>query len=153
MCASYVAVVSSVYQTRSNVIHSLIASAVYFTLLQALTTFPILFPIHVRFSDSSISPKSMILCLNIFPRQQFNRSLTIMDSYLFIVLDHFLMDCGYAMGSSSSVQSRLMQWPGMFFQITRLTRHTTPILIIHLDSLTFPSTVIIILFEVSVVVP
>ncbi|KXN88289.1 hypothetical protein AN958_07748 [Leucoagaricus sp. SymC.cos] len=31
----------------------------WFALLQALTTFPILFPIHVRFSDSSISPKSM----------------------------------------------------------------------------------------------
>ncbi|KAJ3566033.1 hypothetical protein NP233_g7257 [Leucocoprinus birnbaumii] len=31
----------------------------YFALLQALTTFPILFPIHVRFSDASISPKSM----------------------------------------------------------------------------------------------
>ncbi|KAF5360772.1 hypothetical protein D9756_004691 [Leucocoprinus leucothites] len=31
----------------------------YFALLQTLTTLPILFPIHVRFSDDSISPKSM----------------------------------------------------------------------------------------------
>lgn len=33
--------------------------AVWFALTQALTTFPILFPIHVRFSDSSVSSKSM----------------------------------------------------------------------------------------------
>lgn len=31
----------------------------WFALLHTLTTFPILFPIHVRFSDDSISPKSM----------------------------------------------------------------------------------------------
>ncbi|KIY72425.1 DUF221-domain-containing protein [Cylindrobasidium torrendii FP15055 ss-10] len=31
----------------------------YFTLLHTFTTFPILFPIHVRFSDDSIDPKSM----------------------------------------------------------------------------------------------
>ena len=34
-------------------------SAVWFSLLHLCTTFPILFPIHVQFSDASISPKSM----------------------------------------------------------------------------------------------
>ncbi|KAF8645225.1 hypothetical protein AX16_008052 [Volvariella volvacea WC 439] len=33
--------------------------AFWFTLLHTLTTFPILFPIHVKFSDDEISPKSM----------------------------------------------------------------------------------------------
>jgi hypothetical protein len=37
----------------------LILFEVWFALLHTLTTFPILFPIHVRFSDASISPKSM----------------------------------------------------------------------------------------------
>jgi hypothetical protein len=36
------------------------AALVRFTLAQTLTTFPILLPIHVTFSDDSVSPKSMI---------------------------------------------------------------------------------------------
>jgi Cytosolic domain of 10TM putative phosphate transporter len=38
---------------------NLIPSSVWFTLVHTLTTFPILFPIHVKFSDPSISSKSM----------------------------------------------------------------------------------------------
>lgn len=38
---------------------NLMPSSVWFTLAHTLTTFPILFPIHVEFSDSSISSKSM----------------------------------------------------------------------------------------------
>ena len=37
----------------------IIDQSVWFTLAHTLTTFPILFPIHVEFSDPSISPKSM----------------------------------------------------------------------------------------------
>ena len=38
---------------------NLMPSSVWFTLAHTLTTFPILFPIHVHFSDPSISSKSM----------------------------------------------------------------------------------------------
>ena len=85
MRASYVTVVSSVYQTRSNVIHSLTASAVYFTLLQALTTFPILCPIHVRFSDSSISPKSMI-CASISSLVNNSTGLSLLWIHIYLLL-------------------------------------------------------------------
>ncbi|GJE98516.1 hypothetical protein PsYK624_147480 [Phanerochaete sordida] len=38
----------------------LLKGCVRFTLIQTFTTFPILLPIHVTFSDDSVSPKSMI---------------------------------------------------------------------------------------------
>ena len=37
----------------------LIMASVWFTIAHVLTTFPILFPIHVEFSEHSVSPKSM----------------------------------------------------------------------------------------------
>jgi len=37
----------------------LIIASVWFTIAHVLTTFPILFPIHVEFSENSVPPKSM----------------------------------------------------------------------------------------------
>jgi hypothetical protein len=37
----------------------LISNIVWFTFLHSFTTFPILFPIHIEFSEDSVSPKSM----------------------------------------------------------------------------------------------
>lgn len=50
---------AAVRGARSSITTDTNNSAVWFSLLHLCTTFPILFPIHVEFSDASISPKSM----------------------------------------------------------------------------------------------
>ncbi|KAF8170067.1 hypothetical protein BJ912DRAFT_998262 [Pholiota molesta] len=49
----------STYASCEAVVRLLLLLTVWFSLLQFCTTFPILFPIHVEFSDDAISPKSM----------------------------------------------------------------------------------------------
>lgn len=47
------------YVGRLYVKYALTVFAVLFVLIHTLTTFPILFPIHVTFADGTVSPKSM----------------------------------------------------------------------------------------------
>ena len=148
MCASYVTVVSSVYQTRSNVTHNLCS-----LLYSPPGTNDLSYLISYSRAILCISPKSMIRA-SISSLVNNSTDLSLLWIHICLLLwitfswiAMLLWLCNRVLKLHAK---RLMQWQRMFFQITRLTRHTTPILIIHLDSLTFPSPVVIILSEVSV---
>jgi len=84
----------------------LIIASIWFTIAHVLATFPILFPIHVEFSENSVSPKS----LHFLPRKNHQGTLATMDPYLpASFLGHAILDWDPCMGLQWGFQAKSRQ--------------------------------------------